>query len=391
MSFFSSLSRRALAEIVFVVLTILLIVVLMASGCQAPWSTARPTATRSSASTSVAGKAATSTALVARTPIATNTQGPTATPSPTPTSTQTPTQTATRVPVRIAAANADRLQPVSQLAIGSQPVQSIGFGLDTMRFAYGFGDGSMQLWQVGVQAPVLALKYPGNVDPRKSYAVVSAALSPDGKSMAGGYSDNKMRLWRFAELDKVVEGGHSGPVWAVAYARDGKLVASGAEDKNVQLRRVSDGQGLGSMGGHTAGVRSLAFSPDGSLLASGSDDRSVIIWRTADRKQARRLPGHPDSVGAVAFAPNGQTLATGSDTVRLWQVSDAGLPRVLDRPQALKGAIKGLAFSANGEVLAAFANERLHCAMGHERRPSPQRRHLPGLRQPARDQHRLLR
>ena len=45
----------------------------------------------------------------------------------------------------------------------------------------------------------------------------------------------------------------AGPVWAVAYSRDGKLVASGAEDKNVQLRRASDGQQQSTMGGHSAG------------------------------------------------------------------------------------------------------------------------------------------
>lgn len=353
MRIFSSLSRRLLAEIVFVLVVILLVIVLGASGCRAPWSSAKPTATRAGA-TPAGVKATTTSALVSRTPLATNTAAPTLTPSPTPTYTLTPTATATRVPVPITAANADGLQPVGQISTGSQPLQSVGFSPDTTRFAYGLSDGTMQLWQVGVQAPILSLKYPGNVDPRKSYSVVSLAVSPDGKSMAGGYSDNKMRLWRFAELDKIVEAGHGGPVWAVAYSRDGKLVASGAEDKNVQLRRTIDGQQQGSMGGHTAGVRSLAFSPDGSLVASGSDDRSVIIWRTADRKQVRRLPGHAESVAALAFAPNGQTLATGSDTVRLWQVSDAGLPRVLDRPQNLKGSIKGLAYSIDGQVLAAI-------------------------------------
>ncbi len=353
MRIFSSLSRRLLAEIVFLLVVILLVIVLGAGGCRAPWSSAKPTATRAGATPASVKSTATS-ALVSRTPLATNTAAPSLTPSPTPTYTLTPTATATRVPVPITAANADGLQAVSQISTGSQPVQSVGFSPDTTRLAYGFADGTVQLWQVGMQAPILSLKYPDKVDPKKNMAAVSIALSPDGKSMAAGYGDNKMRLWRFSELDKIVEAGHGGPVWAVAFARDGKLVASGAEDKNVQLRRVADGQQQGTLGGHTAAVRSLAFSPDGTMVASGSDDRSAIIWRSADRKQVRRLPGHPESVSAVAFTPNGQTLATASDTVRLWQVSDPGLPRVLDRPQNLKGPIKGLVYSVDGQVLAAI-------------------------------------
>ena len=302
--------------------------------------------------TAVPPRAVSATAAHTATPVQTAT--PTPTPTWTPTLTLTPTPTSTRVPVAISAANVSTLQMIDRLATSAPNVQSVSLSRDLRTYAFGLSDGGLQLWRVGTTSPVLALAFPGNMDPKKNYAVVSAALSPDGASLAGGYSDNKMRLWRFAELGKVIEGGHGGPVWTVAYSQDGKLIASGAEDKNVQIRQATDGGRASSMGGHTGPVRSLAFSPDGTLLASGSDDRSVILWRTADRKLQRRLPGHPDPVTAVAFAPGGQTLATGADTVRLWQMSNPGLPQVLERPENLKGTVKGLAYSPDGSLLAGY-------------------------------------
>ena len=38
------------------------------------------------------------------------------------------------------------------------------------------------------------------------------------------------------------------------------------------------GQFLHALTGHSAAVRSLAVSPEGHRLASGSDDKTVDIW-----------------------------------------------------------------------------------------------------------------
>ena len=57
----------------------------------------------------------------------------------------------------------------------------------------------------------------------------------------------------------------------------------------------------------------MAFAPDGRTLASGSSDESVILWNLGDPARARRL-GQPlaqkSMVDSVAFAPDGRTLAT---------------------------------------------------------------------------------
>src|SRR5947208_8524880 len=44
--------------------------------------------------------------------------------------------------------------------------------------------------------------------------------------------------------------------------------------------------------GHLGRVRSVAFSPDGRLLASGSEDRTIKLWDAATGTNLRTLYGH---------------------------------------------------------------------------------------------------
>ena len=69
-------------------------------------------------------------------------------------------------------------------------------------------------------------------------------------------------------------------------------------------------------------VRTLAFAPDGKTLASGSDDQTIRLWETTTGKEFRSVTGHRGSVQCLAFAPDCKTLASGSaDTTGLvWRL-----------------------------------------------------------------------
>src|SRR5260370_33290781 len=76
-----------------------------------------------------------------------------------------------------------------------------------------------------------------------------------------------------------------------------------------------------NLSGHTGWVSSVAFAPDGKTLATGSADRTVRLWLVSTGRLQQELRGHTDYVSALAFAPDGRILATGSydQTARLWE------------------------------------------------------------------------
>jgi WD40 repeat protein len=68
----------------------------------------------------------------------------------------------------------------------------------------------------------------------------------------------------------------------------------------------------------------VSFSSDGKILASGSDDKTIKLWDVETGKEIRTLTGHNSYVNSVSFSSDGKTLASGSSdgTIKLWNGSN---------------------------------------------------------------------
>jgi WD40 repeat protein len=222
----------------------------------------------------------------------------------------------------------------------------------------------------GLMGTLAASRYAGALSGHHTDLVSSVAFAPDGRTLASGAGgeDGKVILWDVSDRSQPVQLGEplTGPggfVNSMAFAPDGRTLATGGGGGTVVLWDVSErhqpNRLAEPLSGSTDAVSAVAFAPDGRTLASSGEDGTVILWGLTDRNHPNRLgeplTGHTGFVDTLAFAPDGPATlaAAGEDgTVILWDVTDQSRPDRLGEP-LITGTAGGtsMAFGPGGRTL----------------------------------------
>lgn len=108
------------------------------------------------------------------------------------------------------------------------------------------------------------------------------AFSPDGSVLASAHSpegDMRVGLWYLADVTGISQLplAVEKRVGAMAFSPDGRLLATGGLDKRLKLWQVRTGTLVCDLAAES-GLACAAFSPDGRLLATGSNDKMLRLW-----------------------------------------------------------------------------------------------------------------
>src|SRR5262245_28229494 len=201
--------------------------------------------------------------------------------------------------------------------------------------------------KMGDALPAGAVARLGTLRLRHLDRVFGLAFAPDGKTLASASHDHTAAIWdtRTGRLLHRLRG-HRYAVDCVAYSPDGRLLATGSSDCTVRVWDAASGRMLRTCEGHTGWVNTLGFLPDGKRVVSGSFDFTVRLWDVNTGKEVQRLPAFDKEVLRLACAPGGRLLAVviHGDTLQLWDHEQKKCLRSFrgDHP----------CFSPNGQTLA---------------------------------------
>lgn len=190
--------------------------------------------------------------------------------------------------------------------------------------------------------------------------VTALAVHPDGRTVATGHDDGKVRLWDARTQKPLgVIAAHPRPVSAIEFAPAGDRLATAGEDRVVRVWDADAHRMLAELKSHTDRIPGLAWRADGELLVSAGWDTSARVWRPTGGDPLVLLNSHADQVVAVAYSPDGKLLATADSDfeIRLWSNAEAGKVRHVLRGHA--DEIRCLAFSADGTKLASAGADRV--------------------------------
>ena len=203
----------------------------------------------------------------------------------------------------------------------------------------------------GDPLPAGSLARLGTLRFRQGSAILTVALTRDGRTAASVGRDGTIRLWEVA-TGRELRRFSVGPAQAtgLAFAPDGKRLAATGGNGNARLWDVASGRLLREF---PKGCGPVTFSHDGLNLIAGFGENGVCVWETATGKELLRTAKHRRAVVAVAFSADDKAvLSAGSYEDRTIRFHELATGKERGQPVNHQNNIQAFALSPDGRTLA---------------------------------------
>jgi WD40 repeat protein len=208
---------------------------------------------------------------------------------------------------KIAAGSADKkvrlfaleaIKPYKTVTADAETVKAVAWAPDG-RLASGGADPKVLLWaqggaNPGKDKPLFTLDHPGSVE--------CLAFSPNGKFLAAGASELRVRVWSYPGrkmLHEFTSGGSPPAVSALAWSPDATQLLAGRANHTLQLWDLKLGKEKQSIG-VLAPVQSVAWAAGGRIMATCTIDRCVRFWSPTNGQIQTTVVAEKDQVSGIS-------------------------------------------------------------------------------------------
>lgn len=198
--------------------------------------------------------------------------------------------------------------------------------------------------------------------------VVSVSYSPDGRLVAGGSFQGNLQVWDVTTGRRVLNARIGYQILNIEFSLDGEYVYI-ASSRNIVGFDLTSGERLAPqfMQDEAPSQKffDLEFSSDGQYLAIATEHQGVMIWDSQTADMVTQLatditPTH------ISFGANDATLLVGSlagdNNLSLWDIASSEIIQSYD---GLDGNITGLDFSPDGEWFVAGDDQSQQAQLWH--------------------------
>jgi WD40 repeat protein len=188
--------------------------------------------------------------------------------------------------------------------------------------------------------------------------ITAIAYHRQGNLLASASQDGTVKVWQLQNNQLSLRqtlSGHAGWVTAVAISPDGRRIISGSSDKTIKIWDATTGGLQQTLTGHKSAVYDLAIAPENTLV-SASQDRSIKLWNLTTGELQETLTDHQAGVYSLAVAPKEQTLVSGSadKTIKLWHLSTGDLIATFTGHDSI---VNSLEMTSDGKALLSASSD----------------------------------